>query len=142
MEISNAIVIRWSISVRTYIYSDSSLDSDIDEYGFKRDENFDYKGYETFMKSYLTVLTNRGIKWDKYMKKKPNLFRNNSNQLKRYVRKGIPGKCKKISNFSNSFFHVVIRIQYTPMRYTMNPFFTFYQLIAYMIDCLLGRSFI
>lgn len=66
--------------------------SDIDEYGFKRDEDFDYKGYETVMKSYLTVLTNRRIKWDRYMKKKPNLFRNNSNQLKRYVRKGIPGK--------------------------------------------------
>ncbi|XP_037039508.1 growth hormone-regulated TBC protein 1-A [Bradysia coprophila] len=64
--------------------------SDIDEYGFKRDEDFDYKGYETVMKSYLTVLTNRRIKWDRYMKKKPNLFRNNSNQLKRYVRKGIP----------------------------------------------------
>ncbi|KAJ6634885.1 Growth hormone-regulated TBC protein 1-A [Pseudolycoriella hygida] len=64
--------------------------SDIDEYGFKRDEDFDYKSYEIVMKNYLTVLTNRRIKWDRYMKKKPNLFRNDSNQLKRYVRKGIP----------------------------------------------------
>lgn len=92
-----------SKSFPKWIFHLSLYYSDIDEYGFKRDEDFDYKGYETVMKSYLTVLTNRRIKWDKYMKKKPNLFRNNTNQLKRYVRKGIPGK-RKMNIFVHFFF--------------------------------------
>lgn len=43
------------------------------------------------MSPYFVVLTNRRRKWDQLMKKQPNLYNNKSRQLKRYVRKGIPG---------------------------------------------------
>lgn len=100
---------NWKLNIKLLIPF-----SDIDEYGFKRDDDFDYKGYEIVMKSYLTVLTNRRIKWDKYMKKKPNLFRNNSNQLKRYVRKGIPGKKTQISIFSKLVFVCHLKLANIP----------------------------
>ena len=65
-----------------YIYSN------VDEYGFRRPEDFDYDQYEKFMSTYFIILTNRSKKWynlindEKRLKKGP--------QLKRYVRKGIP----------------------------------------------------
>lgn len=63
----------------------------MDEYGFRRPEDFDYDTYERIMSEYFVVLTNRRRKWDQLMQKKPNLHKNKSGQLKRYVRKGIPG---------------------------------------------------
>lgn len=65
--------------------------SNIDEYGFKRPDDFDYETHERIMSKYFVVLTNRRRKWDHLMRKRPNLYNNKSRQLKRYIRKGIPG---------------------------------------------------
>lgn len=67
--------------------------SGVDEYGFKRPDDFDYETYERIMSEYFVVLTKRRRKWEQLMQKNPQLFRNKSGQLKRYVRKGIPGWC-------------------------------------------------
>lgn len=64
----------------------------MDEYGFKRPEDFDYTSYEKIMSVYYTVLANRRRQWERFMAKKPNLHNNRSGQLKRYIRKGIPGE--------------------------------------------------
>ena len=37
----------------------------MDEYGFEREDDFDYETYERFMSEYLIVLTRRAVKWDK-----------------------------------------------------------------------------
>lgn len=66
--------------------------SDVDEYGFKRDRNFDYTTYENIMTNYYTTLTKRRIKWQSLMKNPPRLYNNKSSKLKRYIRKGIPGE--------------------------------------------------
>lgn len=68
--------------------------SDVDEYGFKRDPNFDYTAYESIMTNYYTTLTRRRIKWESLMKNPPNFSNNKSRKLKRYIRKGIPGESK------------------------------------------------
>ena len=41
--------------------------SRIDEYGFKRAEDFDYRTYDNFMTDYLPILVRRGNKWDKLL---------------------------------------------------------------------------
>lgn len=64
----------------------------MDEYGFKRDCSFDYAAYDGIMSNYYKVLTKRRIKWQALMKNPPNLHNRKSAKLKRYVRKGIPGK--------------------------------------------------
>ncbi|KAH8359251.1 hypothetical protein KR093_005334, partial [Drosophila rubida] len=63
--------------------------SDVDEYGFKRGEKFDYKNYGKFMDGYLKTLTRRRIKWETIIRENPDL--NLNSKLKRYIRKGIPG---------------------------------------------------
>lgn len=68
------------------------LSSTVDEYGFKRDEDFDYKSYDNIMSSYYTVLTRRRMKWQQYLKNPSVLHNNRSRKLKRYVRKGIPSE--------------------------------------------------
>lgn len=67
--------------------------SDVDEYGFKREPEFDYQSYENIMSSYYTVLTNRSIKWQKFVKDSDIL--SNPRKLKRFVRKGIPGPLRE-----------------------------------------------
>ena len=37
--------------------------SEIDAYGFRRPEDFDYETYEEFMSRYLSVLSRRASKW-------------------------------------------------------------------------------
>lgn len=64
----------------------------MDEYGFRRSPDFDYNGYEQIMSHYFMVLTKRRQQWEKFMARKPNLHNNRSASLKRYIRKGIPGK--------------------------------------------------
>lgn len=64
----------------------------MDEYGFKRPENFDYKAYEAFMSSYLKTLAKRRIKWEALMQQSNIDLTNINPKLKRYIRKGIPGK--------------------------------------------------
>ncbi|XP_031635302.1 growth hormone-regulated TBC protein 1-A isoform X2 [Contarinia nasturtii] len=63
--------------------------SDVDEYGFKRDINFDYAAYDSIMTNYYKVLTKRRMKWQNLMKN-PSNFHIKSSKLKRYIRKGIP----------------------------------------------------
>lgn len=63
--------------------------SEIDEYGFKRSENFDYQMYERFMSDYLKVLAKRQQKWEEFLSKNSDLTHIDST-LKRYIRKGIP----------------------------------------------------
>ncbi|XP_075144934.1 growth hormone-regulated TBC protein 1-A [Haematobia irritans] len=68
----------------------SSKFSDVDEYGFKRPETFDYKNYEQFMSSYLKTLAKRRKKWETILEENVDLT-NISPKLKRFIRKGIPG---------------------------------------------------
>lgn len=45
------------------------------------------------MSEYYVVLTNRNRKWERLLQiKQPKLHKNQSAWLKRYVRKGIPGR--------------------------------------------------
>lgn len=46
------------------------------------------------MSKYYKILTNRRMKWDQYMKTRPNLSNTKNSKLKRFIRKGIPGKFK------------------------------------------------
>ena len=39
--------------------------SKVDQYGFEREDDFDYETYERFMSEYLVVLTRRAVKWEK-----------------------------------------------------------------------------
>uniref|UniRef100_A0A1A9W3V4 Growth hormone-regulated TBC protein 1 n=1 Tax=Glossina brevipalpis TaxID=37001 RepID=A0A1A9W3V4_9MUSC len=64
--------------------------SDVDEYGFKRSEHFDYKSYELFMSSYLKTLAKRRMKWERILQENIDLTITTA-KLKRYIRKGIPG---------------------------------------------------
>ncbi|XP_037954161.1 growth hormone-regulated TBC protein 1-A [Teleopsis dalmanni] len=64
--------------------------SDVDEYGFKRANNFDYKNYEKFMSNYLKTLSKRRMKWEAILQQNSDLT-NIDAKLKRYIRKGIPG---------------------------------------------------
>lgn len=64
--------------------------SDVDEYGFKRSDNFDYRNYEQFMSGYLKTLTKRRMKWEAILQRNADLTTIDS-KLKRYIRKGIPG---------------------------------------------------
>ncbi|XP_065220017.1 TBC1 domain family member 2A-like isoform X2 [Planococcus citri] len=75
--------------LQKHIHSQEELHkNNVDEYGFRRPDDFDYQQYEKFMSTYFIILTNRSKKWyslindEKRLKKGP--------QLKRYVRKGIP----------------------------------------------------
>ncbi|XP_001650538.2 growth hormone-regulated TBC protein 1-A [Aedes aegypti] len=67
--------------------------SDVDEYGFKREPDFDYQSYENIMSRYYTVLTTRSMKWQKFAKDADIL--SNPRKLKRFVRKGIPGPLRE-----------------------------------------------
>ncbi|XP_017092007.1 growth hormone-regulated TBC protein 1-A [Drosophila bipectinata] len=67
----------------------SSKFSDVDEYGFKRGEHFDYKNYSKFMEGYLKTLTRRRIKWEVILQQNQDLSQPDA-KLKRYIRKGIP----------------------------------------------------
>ncbi|XP_068156519.1 growth hormone-regulated TBC protein 1 [Drosophila tropicalis] len=69
----------------------SSKFSDVDEYGFKRGDNFDYKAYSKFMDGYLKTLTRRRMKWEAILQQKDFDLSNIDAKLKRYIRKGIPG---------------------------------------------------
>lgn len=68
--------------------------SDVDEYGFKREPDFDYQSYENIMSSYYTVLTTRSIKWQKFSKNNADIL-GNPRKLKRFVRKGVPGPLRE-----------------------------------------------
>lgn len=81
------------------LVNDSDSGSEVDEYGFKRDCSFDYAAYDGIMSNYYKVLTKRRIKWQALMKNPPNLHNRKSAKLKRYVRKGIPGKKNQIVVF-------------------------------------------
>ncbi|CAH1133310.1 unnamed protein product [Ceutorhynchus assimilis] len=61
--------------------------SKVDEYGFERGENFDYKTYDLFMSQYMRTLTRRAQRWDSTFRTRD--FGKGST-LKRFVRKGIP----------------------------------------------------
>uniref|UniRef100_A0A8D8SPQ0 Growth hormone-regulated TBC protein 1 n=1 Tax=Cacopsylla melanoneura TaxID=428564 RepID=A0A8D8SPQ0_9HEMI len=66
---------------------------EIDEYGFKRNETFDYAAYETFMSEYIGVLAKRAKKWTGILPlftAKNNPAWAKSKKVKRYLRKGIP----------------------------------------------------
>ncbi|XP_041483035.1 growth hormone-regulated TBC protein 1-A-like [Lytechinus variegatus] len=64
--------------------------SEIDGYGFKRPDDFDYETYEEFMKQYLSVLARRAKKWEIVIKGSQKVKK--SRKMKRYIRKGIPSE--------------------------------------------------
>lgn len=61
----------------------------MDEYGFERPDDFDYKAYETFMSRYMVVLTRRSMRWSAILNQK-NIAE--AGIIKRFVRKGVPGQ--------------------------------------------------
>uniref|UniRef100_A0A182IQ87 Growth hormone-regulated TBC protein 1 n=1 Tax=Anopheles atroparvus TaxID=41427 RepID=A0A182IQ87_ANOAO len=67
--------------------------SDVDEYGFKREPDFDYQSYENIMSSYFSVLTNRSMRWQKFLKGTDML--KDQGKLKRFIRKGVPGPLRE-----------------------------------------------
>lgn len=76
----------------TFSESQLFLHSDIDEYGFKRPDNFDYEYYEKIMHVYYAVLTNRALRWEKFLRKHDIL--DGGHMLKRFIRKGIPSSLR------------------------------------------------
>lgn len=68
--------------------------SDVDEYGFKRPENFDYEMYTTFVSRYMGILTKRARRWEQLKEKE---MYNRSAKMKRFIRKGIPMTLRKKS---------------------------------------------
>lgn len=64
--------------------------SEVDEYGFERPHDFDYKTYEDFMSEYLKVLAKMAKKWAKIIGEGKSPQR--SITIKKYVRKGIPAE--------------------------------------------------
>lgn len=75
----------------------------MDEYGFQRPEDFDYKQYETFMSKYMAILTRRAMRWNEILK--PSIPRNGA-VIKRFVRKGIPGQHRGRVGVNLDFFGV------------------------------------
>lgn len=74
------------------INSSCAIFSKIDEYGFERPDDFDYKTYDDFMSHYMRTLTRRALRWNSVYKNR-NLKKNNT--LKRFVRKGVPANLRK-----------------------------------------------
>lgn len=64
--------------------------SEIDPYGFKHGDDFDYNSYEEFMSNYMSILVRRARKWDALLNGTSKVKR--SGKVKRYVRKGIPNE--------------------------------------------------
>lgn len=73
----------------------------MDEYGFQRPEDFDYKEYETFMASYMMILTRRAMRWNEVLK--PSIPFNRT-VIKRFVRKGIPSQHRGRVSIALNFF--------------------------------------
>ncbi|KAL3281115.1 hypothetical protein HHI36_004337 [Cryptolaemus montrouzieri] len=61
--------------------------SKVDEYGFERPTNFDYKLHAEFMEKYMRTLVRRAQRWST-LKGKNKYVKNN--KLRRFVRKGVP----------------------------------------------------
>ncbi|XP_057302285.1 growth hormone-regulated TBC protein 1-A-like [Hydractinia symbiolongicarpus] len=70
----------------------ASINGEVDQYGFERDEDFNYDSYATFMSEYLSVLARRMAKWNKLMQDSSAIEK--SNKVKRYIRKGIPSELR------------------------------------------------
>ncbi|XP_005107894.1 growth hormone-regulated TBC protein 1 [Aplysia californica] len=62
----------------------------VDPYGFERPEEFDFKTYEQFMSTYLSVLARRASRW-KASYGEADVKLSKSRKLKRFCRKGVPG---------------------------------------------------
>lgn len=93
------------------------MSSNVDEYGFKREPNFDYASYDDIMTNYYTILTKRRMKWDKYLKTQPNLTNIKSPKLKRYVRKGIPGECFILLNVIFHYPYIFLSQFFTELKF-------------------------
>ena len=67
-----------------------------DEYGFLRGADFDFPGQEEFLSSYLGVLARRAQRWDALLGQGGGYEKlKRGGQLKRFVRKGVPGSHRK-----------------------------------------------
>lgn len=83
----------------------------MDEYGFERPDDFDYKSYEEFISSYLKVLARRAKKWRELLGDNRSVKRNLT--MKRYVRKGIPAEYRgKVSKIKLLFTIINLLINY------------------------------
>ncbi|XP_048588764.1 growth hormone-regulated TBC protein 1-A isoform X2 [Nematostella vectensis] len=66
----------------------STIESPVDEYGFHRPDDFDYKTYSEFMSSYIRILAHRATRWGSVLKGSSKVKK--SRKIKRFVRKGVP----------------------------------------------------
>lgn len=73
----------------------TSLSPAQDEYGFLRGHDFDHLQHQEFLGSYLTVLARRAARWEALLGKAGYPGLKHSAKLKRFVRKGVPGKHRK-----------------------------------------------
>ncbi|XP_052890101.1 growth hormone-regulated TBC protein 1-A [Anopheles moucheti] len=111
--------------------------SDVDEYGFKREPDFDYQSYDNIMSSYLTVLTTRSMRWQKFLKSADML--KNRSKLKRFVRKGVPGSLREEVWMKTSGAHELQQQQ--PNLYQTLLTYEFDQEISDQIKLDLPRTF-
>ena len=81
--------------------------SEIDAYGFRRPDDFDYETYEQFMSQYLSVLARRAGKWDKVMDGKKN------------VKKSFKGTCTNLCIQSQ----IILKGRYTIGNYSKQILF-------------------
>nr|XP_039251243.1 growth hormone-regulated TBC protein 1-like [Styela clava] len=70
--------------------------SNIDEYGFIRGKDFDYKSYENFFSEYTTVLAKRAARWNWLLDDGAKTKIKTDFRVKRFCRKGIPMQFRKM----------------------------------------------
>lgn len=70
--------------------------SAVDEYGFVRAEDFNYKSYENFFSEYTAVLARRAARWEKLMKNGKKTTVKVDSTVKRFCRKGIPMQYRRL----------------------------------------------
>ncbi|CAO1405884.1 unnamed protein product [Diamesa tonsa] len=62
--------------------------SSVDEYGFRREEEYESDDFKNITSEYFTVLARRSMRWQLFMNTRNPLV--NGRKLKRFIRKGIP----------------------------------------------------
>lgn len=70
--------------------------SDIDEYGFIRRKDFDFKSYENFISEYTSVLVRRKGRWNQLLDNGKKTKLKLDTKVRRFCRKGVPMEYRKM----------------------------------------------
>lgn len=60
--------------------------SSVDEYGFRREEEYESDDFKNITSEYFTVLARRSMRWQLFMNSRNPMV--NGRKLKRFIRKG------------------------------------------------------